>query len=398
MKRFLFLFCVSVFFIKTYAQLTVDVNGNVGIGDTLTNYDSKLSINGAGINTATVYSQANNQQFSIFSENKSTNTDWTFAYYGKSYVSSNIHVGLYGLANAGSAQSCGRAIGLLGYASNATNGYNYGLFGGLGGTQNGAAIAGSINQPWGLSYSINGRYAGYFDGPIYSTANVTALNYLIPSGTLNMDDIHELENERCYQGIMSVTPIEYKFVVGQGVDPEVLDTISSETMTRLEKISNEREKTSRTHFGLIAEDIQKIYPELVHEDMNGNLSVDYVGFIPLLIKTVQQLSEEVNELRNMEAVSKGIGSNRNEFIMPQNQDTQITNNGFCEIDYTLPENFKSAKVFIYSISGNLMKSYIIEGEKEGKISIDKNRMNKGIYICALIVDGHSLLSRQLIVE
>lgn len=160
MKRFLLLFCLGVFFIKTYAQLTVDANGYVGIGDTLTYYDSQLSINGAGINTATVYLQTKNRQYSVLSENKSTITDWTYAYYGKSYVSSKKHVGLFGLANAQSAQPCGRAIGVLGYASNATRGYNYGLFGGLGGTQNGAAVAGSIYEPWGFNSSINGRYAG----------------------------------------------------------------------------------------------------------------------------------------------------------------------------------------------------------------------------------------------
>lgn len=399
MKRFLSFLCIGIFFINAYAQLTVDINGNVGIGDTLTNYDSQLSINGAGINTATVYSQTDSRLYSIFSENKSTNTDWTFAYYGKSFITAGIHVGLYGLATAGSALSRGRAIGVLGYATNATRGYNYGLFGGLGGTQNGAAVAGSINQPWGLSSPINGRYAGYFDGPVYSTSSLTALNYLVPSGSTNITDVRELEGERSYQGIMSIIPIEYKSAVKQSVDPEVMDTISSETMTQLNKIFSESEKSARPHFGLIAEDVQKIYPELVHEDANGTLCVDYIGLIPLLIKTIQQLGEEVKELRYAEEASKGFDSyNNNEFFIAPKQNVQLTNNGICEIEYTLPDKFKSAKVFIYSISGNLVKNYNLEESGDGKLSIDTRLMNKGIYIYTIIVDGHSICSRQLIVE
>ena len=59
--------------------------------------------------------------------------------------------------------------------------------------------------------------------------------------------------------------------------------------------------------GLIAHELQDIYPELVNGEKDGNQlqSVNYTGLIPILIKEIQDLKksmksikEEVNELKN----------------------------------------------------------------------------------------------------
>lgn len=53
----------------------------------------------------------------------------------------------------------------------------------------------------------------------------------------------------------------------------------------------------RSHYGFLAQDVQKLFPELVHEDRNGYMSVNYVELIPLLVQAVQELSAEVAELK-----------------------------------------------------------------------------------------------------
>lgn len=47
----------------------------------------------------------------------------------------------------------------------------------------------------------------------------------------------------------------------------------------------------------MAQDVQKLFPDMVHEDGAGYLSVNYIELIPLLIQTVQELSTEVEELK-----------------------------------------------------------------------------------------------------
>lgn len=50
-------------------------------------------------------------------------------------------------------------------------------------------------------------------------------------------------------------------------------------------------------FGLIAQEIEKIYPELVVENNDGYKSINYQGFIPILIESIKDLKKEINELR-----------------------------------------------------------------------------------------------------
>jgi hypothetical protein len=49
-------------------------------------------------------------------------------------------------------------------------------------------------------------------------------------------------------------------------------------------------------FGLLAQDVEEIYPEFVREDMHGYKTVKYTSFIPLLIKTVQEQQQQITEL------------------------------------------------------------------------------------------------------
>ena len=114
-NQFLFLFRF-VLSLNTSAQLTVDVNGNIGIGDTITSYNSQLSVNGAGLNYATVYVHTGNRDYGIYSENIATNN-----------IPASTHVGVFGKATKNYASNMGCSIGVYGTASNSTNGLNYGV-------------------------------------------------------------------------------------------------------------------------------------------------------------------------------------------------------------------------------------------------------------------------------
>lgn len=389
MKKILLLSFSCIMATSASAQLTVDVNGYIGIGDTITSYNSQLSVNGAGLNNATVFVNTGNREYGIYSENIITN------------IMSNLNrVGVLGYAKHLNASGVGRCIGVLGSAANCSNGYNYGVFGVLEGLQNGGAIVGTISKTLPLYPSINGRYAGYFVGPVLATGIITAPNITVPSSAANVTDVSNLDSERSYQGIMSLTPVEYKQVYSEELESEVIDTISSETLAELEKMVAEKKASERPHFGFIAEEVQKIYPELVHEDSEGGLSVDYIGLIPLLIQTVQQLDAEVKALRGEGDIVKGLGpeTGTGDFEVNPTKELQISTNGSCDIEYTLSDAVKSAKLYIYSISGKLAYNRIIDDRGYGKLSIDTSRLSRGIYIYMVIADGQSVGSHQLIVQ
>jgi hypothetical protein len=52
----------------------------------------------------------------------------------------------------------------------------------------------------------------------------------------------------------------------------------------------------KLHFGLIAQDVQKIYPNLVTEDEKGYLALNYVELIPVLINAVQIQNDKIAKL------------------------------------------------------------------------------------------------------
>lgn len=59
----------------------------------------------------------------------------------------------------------------------------------------------------------------------------------------------------------------------------------------------EKDFDDNIHYGVIAQELEKVLPELVSTDNEGYKSVDYLGMIGLLIKGFQERGEEVERLK-----------------------------------------------------------------------------------------------------
>ncbi|HHX54919.1 MAG TPA: tail fiber domain-containing protein, partial [Clostridiales bacterium] len=53
----------------------------------------------------------------------------------------------------------------------------------------------------------------------------------------------------------------------------------------------------RTNYGVIAQEVEKILPDLVHQT-NGYKSVDYIQMIGILLAGVRELNCRINNLEN----------------------------------------------------------------------------------------------------
>jgi len=60
------------------------------------------------------------------------------------------------------------------------------------------------------------------------------------------------------------------------------------------KCSNDKEKI---HYGLIAQDVEKVLPNLIITN-NANKAVNYLEIIPLLLLKIKDLEKEIQELKN----------------------------------------------------------------------------------------------------
>ena len=54
---------------------------------------------------------------------------------------------------------------------------------------------------------------------------------------------------------------------------------------------------SKLHYGLIAEEVEKVYPNLVSDDENIGKSLNYLEIIPLLLNKIKDLQNQIDELK-----------------------------------------------------------------------------------------------------
>jgi hypothetical protein len=84
-----------------------------------------------------------------------------------------------------------------------------------------------------------------------------------------------------------------------------LKNINSHIENAVEKLSTlqtinfcyKNDKTNKQNLGLIAQEVEKIFPELIDKDGEDMLGVRYTELVPVLIKAIQELKAEIDELK-----------------------------------------------------------------------------------------------------
>lgn len=386
MKKSFSLFFVWLLAMMCSAQIQVASTGNVGIGDTLTT-DVKLFVNTEGDYTAGIYSVI-----------ESTET-WAPAVHGIAKYTLDRQIAIRGYALESTTRNDGRSYGVFGVAGNRSSGYNYGIYGELAGTADGAGVFGTaeLHPP-----KINGRYAGYFYGDTYVTGILTAGELTTLSDARYKSNIQQI-NSTALTKIAALNPVQYTMVSGNAIalaNTEQSDTTSTMTMTT----SNEDlARANKIHYGLLAQEVKELYPELVHEDAAGVMSINYTELIPLLIQAVQDLSEQVSVLSNSSSVSA-----RKQALKQQDSTTeavvamlyQNNPNPFTEatiISYLVPIEAQQASIFIYNMLGEQVSKYDVSAFGEGNITISANELYAGTFLYSLVVDGKLIDTKQMII-
>ena len=190
----------------------------------------------------------------------------------------------------------GRTIGVMGTAGNASCGWNYGVYGRLLGYSpqymGGAAIFATI--PGRDEINVNGTWAGYFRGNV-KVEDVLVVNTTSYTSDITLKkDISELENNTLDK-LMQLNPIRYRLkspLELNLIGPEVTDTLS----TPLSLTDREAEIYNRERFGLSAQEVEKLFPEIVIEGDDGFLGVNYIELIPILIEALKDQQRQINDL------------------------------------------------------------------------------------------------------
>ena len=425
MKKLLLTISLAAAAMNINAQLVVDSVGRVGIRTGNQTLSSTLTLKNNVNDDTVIYSNVSGKKYGMYYRNFSSDSDSTLSYGYYSYVINRAHTpygGKFVAIGSDNANTTQCVIGMAGCASKGQNAV--GLWGRPETTpssnMNFAGVYGSETTSF-LSFSnYPGTYAGFFRGKVRVTNGIYA-TVLSPSanpspsgqnGTSILSERGESVTDKLSQ-VQAVQFLRYDPTQEastsraslEGIDtdnmtPEELDSLA-ETMGDIEP----EHYLSPVQYGLDADQLKEVYPELVYEDANGNVSINYVEMVPLLVQSIKELSARVAELegtspRTAKTPTDATAIEESVADIDMVRMDQNKPNPFSEstvIALNIPRETQSASIFIYDMSGKQVQSFNVSERGETNITVYAADLAAGMYIYTLVVDGTVAVTRRMIV-
>lgn len=163
------------------------------------------------------------------------------------------------------------------------------------------------------------------------------------------------------------------------------------------------DNSKKKYYGFLAQDVEKIFPDIVDENEEGTKFVCYEQFIPLLLEALREQNNRIeNQQKEIDKLKKKKSlkdANIEDGQFYKNVLYQNAPNPFSEISkikYFIKEDVQSAMLNVYNMSGTQLKSIPIHQKGNGFITIVGNEFVAGMYMYALIADGEIVDSKQMI--
>ncbi len=190
--------------------------------------------------------------------------------------------------------------------------------------------------------------------------------------------------------------------------------------TQAKSDSAARQLPAGKQYGLIAQEVQEVLPELVIEDEEGYLAVNYTGMIPVLVEAIkalqtdrdstQVLKEQINILQQenadikqqltdiktmLDAGSSLQGSHQQGTLYQNipNPAQQTTT-----IPYEVPLSANKAYLSIRNLLGEEIIRTNQLDKGQGSAEVSTTGLAAGTYLYVLMVDGKILGSKKMIVH
>lgn len=364
MKKTILILLVAAIPSVMSAQLKVNSNGNVFIKNGNLSSNAQLTISDASSLSGYI-SNDYNPYVGTRSQGYATNsTQNAIGVIGEGHTQNNngVSVGVWG-ESYGSSSKNFALVGMMDIGNTGAGVY--------------ATTEGS------LSYFTSGTYAAYLVGETYIDGCINTLSLYNPSDMRLRENVMPLSQATRGQSplakLQNLEVVEYNM-----------------------KRPSSKEVSDRLHYGVSAQELQEIYPNLVKEGQDGYLKVNYVEMVPLLLRSIQELKQELDELkggsefktRSTNDETPGFSAINTDNVLYQNNP-----NPFKEqtvIRFKLADNVQEAAICIFDMTGKTIKKLPISSGMES-VSVGGYELGEGMFLYSLIVNGKEIDTKRMII-
>ncbi len=251
-----------------------------------------------------------------------------------------------------------------------------------------------------------GDTIAYFD-PSRSTmftfnGDLMAHGLIVQSDERLKEDIEPIED--VLSSLKVLEPVTYRLKSHRAGMPAIMNgSKEAEIMNRYYR----NLEAGSERYGFLAQNVKEVFPELVHTDNNGYMSVDYIGLIPILVQSINELRAELAEVKGelqeeettlmqapIQAGQSEIEASRTSAKLYQNAPNPWSSE--TVIRYCLPQDVSRADIYIYDLQGVQLKCIPAQGRGESQVTITARDLKAGMYLYALIADGQLIDSKKMI--
>lgn len=145
---------------------------------------------------------------------------------------------------------------------------------------------------------------------------------------------------------------------------------------------------SSRQMGLIAQQVERVAPEVVSRTADGTKTVAYGNLVGLLVEAIKQEDARVNSLKHQ--LDSCVLSNQLNHGLPSESDVSAS------IVCSVPSPARQTKLLLFDINGRLQKTIQVEGK--GRQEIKLQGLADGMYYYSLIADGKEIETKRIILS
>ncbi len=221
-------------------------------------------------------------------------------------------------------------------------------------------------------------------------------NFTNPSDERQKENLRNIDN--ALEIVLQLKGVKYDFKKEYYAEGNIAD----------EKVLNKLEKERKNKVGFIAQDVNKILPEVVrYDDSTDVYGINYSEIIPVLVEAMKEQQAQIEELKNELAdccqgsLKVGTINNSENLNINEIQPKLYQNapNPFSEqtnIRVEIPETVQNAQLHICNMTGTLLKTIPVNQRGEGNVIINANEFVAGMYLYSLVCDGKIVDTKQML--